>query len=83
VIREADEKVQNHISEPVEAAKEANLAIREEIQRNLKHRPKLKKQFDKDKFRQNQINRMKENGEKIPTSLISNPFYKKYYNDKK
>jgi multiple sugar transport system substrate-binding protein len=64
-----------------EAAAEATSRINAEIQRTLEAQPALQAQYDALLDRQDRIDRMKAGGEKIPASLIDNPFLQRYYLD--
>ncbi len=63
------------------AARETARSINERIGDELKRNPKLQVKYDKAMALQKQIDAKLEAGEKIPASWVSNPFYRRYYEE--
>ena len=78
-IRNAEDVYINNMSTAEAAAKRAADRVNGEIQRTLIENPELKAQYDKAMKDQKKIEEFKKNGQKIPASLIQNPFYLRYY----
>ncbi len=53
--------------------------INGEIDRTLKEKPKLRPLFDKLVQKQRTIDRLRQEGKRVPADLIDNPFHRRYY----
>lgn len=82
VVRLSREAWQSLISgsmSPEEAAKDLTARINRQMDRNISEDPNLKKEFDRLKQQQREIERLRMEGKPVPLDWIENPFYKKYY----
>ena len=64
---------------PQEAAREAADRINAEIELTLKESPSLRQKFAELTKVQNEIDRYRREGRKVPLKWIANPFHRKYY----
>lgn len=78
-IKDAFDKVQSKLASPEEAARQAALAVDTEIVRNLRDRLTLKERYEEALVLQEKIDKLKEEGKKIPADWVINPFLKHHY----
>lgn len=64
---------------PEAAAEEAQQSILREIERTLAEEPGLRPMYDRLVTQQQEIDRLRAEGKKVPVRLIANPFYRRYY----
>jgi multiple sugar transport system substrate-binding protein len=72
----------NNKGSAVEAAAETANRINAAIAQTVDENPVLRKRYEQDCATQAKIDALKERGEKIPASWITNPFYVAYYRSK-
>ena len=77
--KKALDEVMADLVTPAEAASEAARRIDEEIRLTLKESPKLQRKFAKYSALQEQIDRYRGEGRKVPLEWIKNPFHQRYY----
>jgi multiple sugar transport system substrate-binding protein len=75
----AEDEVMNNRATPEEAGAKAAGRINEEIQRSLTESAMLRSKYEEWCARQEQIDRIKAEGRKIPAGLITNPFHLAWY----
>ena len=76
------DKVLNRLCSVEAALAETEERINRTIQEIADSTPDMRRRFQADLARQREIDRCKLNGEKIPSSLITNPFYIHYYRER-
>lgn len=79
IIREAEDAVQASRDTPEEAARRVGELINAEIDRTLEEYPALKKLYKHLMEAQEEIERLRAAGEKVPLELIQNSFHQRYY----
>ncbi len=82
-ITNAEDAFFNDLLTANEAAARAAQRVNDEIQRTLQENPELQVQYQKALLDQKRIDDIKQAGRKIPARLIQNPFYLRYYKDKR
>ena len=75
----AQDEVMNDLRSAEEAAEAAARAIDREIQLGLRFDANLRARYEKDRERQQRIDRKRLNGEPVPLDWISNPFHRRLY----
>jgi len=76
---EQRDKFMNDLLTAEHAAAETERLVEAELQRSLTEQPKLRPRYEKLLLQQVEIDRLKAEGKPIPTGLVTNPFYKRYY----
>ncbi len=82
IARDAWESFEAGLKTARQATKDAADEINREIMASVNSSPLVRERYEKALEDQKEIDRRKKEGLPIPASLISNPFYLKYYNDK-
>ena len=80
ILEAEDEHINNRMSATA-AAKRASDRVNEEIDWTLKENPKLLSKYKILCNDQKLIDELRSKGQKVPVSLIRNPFYVKYYRE--
>ena len=80
ILEAEDEHINNRMSATA-AAKRASDRVNEEIDWTLKENPKLLSKYKILCNDQKLIDELRSKGQKVPVSLIQNPFYVKYYRE--
>lgn len=80
--KEVIESLSSRSSTPEQIAAKAHEQLNDEIKQTLEEKPFLVDEYDKQLEIQKEIEKLLQQGQKIPKRLISNPFYLRYYEHK-